>query len=562
MKQHQIHYVLMVWALAAMTLAGCTMDDEITEIVQQEQTQQQQPNSVVEALKAVPGVSNVEMQVNSLSAQDTVYFFTFTQPKNHYQPEGETFNQRACLRFKGFDSDVVLLTHGYMMGVKPEQVYYPDVANYLQANCVAVEHRYFGASLPEPPDDMNYTYLNADQQSRDLHAIVQALKTHLFKTGKWVSTGTSKDGITTTLLAYHSDLYNWQDIDVFVPFCAPFLVGTTNTDGSHLCLDEQPGRYLETVCGSDYPAGTAEHTAYQRLHTIANYICTQPTVRDACIKAIFASAPDDYKKVLGQYNSHSTMSTGDLTKDLTAVAYRYFVDNLFGKFSYINYSRWANYVPDPVLALTDGKELQNVVEFIFQNQTELEKFLESKEEEQAAGNGSPRRAYGDDYGYGYDYETVPNYEAYWAYLQMLREDLGAPYYVQAYKELGEAANGYTLVDGTYLTTSQARDVNYMFTNCCLFSGLYEQDNGRLMSDVRQWLYTETSAPIIFVYARNDPWTAGAPDDAAFAQNADHLVKVVDMIATHNDAFMNRNIFEKSSEDAIIAALNRFLKINL
>ena len=561
MKHIKIQHLLGAVAMTALLLTGCAKDNSMTDITPEKSGAKAEQSELMQALSAIDAVSGIDIQYTN-DDKDSVIFFDFDQPIDHHLPEMGTFKQHVSMKFVGYDKDVVLYTNGYAMPDNAEDFTDVDLREHLNANMVKVEHRYFGYSLPGASDELDYTYLNAEQQAYDLHNIVQALKKHLFKTGKWASTGVSKDGITSALYAYYSDLNGWKDIDVFVPFCAPFLVGTTNTDGSHLCLDEQPGRYLETVSGSDYPAGTAEHTAYQRLHTIANYICTQPTVRDACIKAIFASAPDDYKKVLGQYNSHSTVSTGDLTKDLTAVAYRYFVDNLFGKFSYINYSRWANYVPDPVLALTDGKELQNVVEFIFQNQTELEKFLESKEKEQTAGNGSPRRAYGDDYGYGYDYETVPNFEAYWAYLQMLREDLGAPYYVQAYKELGEAANGYTLVDGTYLTTSQARDVNYMFTNSCLFSGLYEQDNGRLMSDVRQWLYTETSAPIIFVYARNDPWTAGAPDDAAFAQNADHLVKVVDMIATHNDAFMNRNIFEKSSEDAITAALNRFLKINL
>ena len=40
--------------------------------------------------------------------------------------------------------------------------------------------------------------------------------------GKWLSTGVSKNGMTTAQYAYYDEQNGWNDIDVYVPFVAPF----------------------------------------------------------------------------------------------------------------------------------------------------------------------------------------------------------------------------------------------------------------------------------------------------------------------------------------------------
>lgn len=49
-----------------------------------------------------------------------------------------------------------------------------------------------------------WNYLNAKQQSADLHAIVAAIKkSGIVGNGKWLATGVSKNGMTTAHYAYH-----------------------------------------------------------------------------------------------------------------------------------------------------------------------------------------------------------------------------------------------------------------------------------------------------------------------------------------------------------------------
>ena len=69
-----------------------------------------------------------------------------------------------------------------------------------------------------------------------------------------------------------------------------------------------------------------------------------------------------------------------------------------------------------------------------------------------------------------------------------------------------------------------------------------------------------SKHIVFVYCTNDPWTGGGISDEAVSKNPNMLVKVVDGIATHTDAFLHRDFYTKDSETTIVNALNKFLKL--
>lgn len=147
----------------------------------------------------------------------------------------------------------------------------------------------------------------------------------------------------------------------------------------------------------------------------------------------------------------------------------------------------------------------------------------------------------------------------WSFLKELRSDSGSPYSVQAYMELGTNGWGYNLVDGTYLTPTQVLNVNFFNTRQRQFLGLYPQDRGQLMKDFCQWTVTQDTQSMIFVYAFNDPWTAGAFDanNPAAASNP-HIVKVVDPISTHTDDFLSPG-FTATSRQTIIDALNAFLR---
>ena len=565
----QIRYYMLA-ALATMMLVGCTEDNNMDAIPQPVPAGIPETDEVIKALSDIPGVTNVRLvdeentddysgagETESLEANrragETAYVpsytFSFEQPIDHNNPELGTYLQACRLRYKGAEKNVVVLTHGYNM-----EYYDTDLATQLDANQLNIEHRYFGQSLPEAFDNVDMTYLNSYQQACDIHNIVSTLKKYLFKTGKWASTGTSKDGITTALQAYWSDYYKWTDFDVYVPFCAPFLTGTDYTDGTHSCNDITPGTYLKDICGYGYEAGSKEVIAYERLRKIPQLICTNAKIRAAANKAVYQADPASYGKIIEQYNAKSPMSTGDQTKDVTAFTLYTYYNALFSKFSYVQFFTWSDIVPD-LKPLEDGTATEDqwnfFMQFIVMDDKALDKYLadqQKKKTTQAMRRGNTKE------------------EEQWDFLRFRRESPRAPYNIQAFTELGSADNDYSIVNNTgYLKADDCLKVNYMFSTQALYekcgkAGIYKQDGGYLMKDFRKWAETENTQPIIFVYAYNDPWTGGGIDDETIKKNPNMLVKVVDGLATHTDVFLHRQLYTKESETTIVNALNKFLKL--
>ncbi len=564
----QIRYYMLA-ALATMMLVGCTEDNNMDAIPQPVPAGIPETDEVIKALSDIPGVTNVRLvdeentddysgagETESLEANrragETAYVpsytFSFEQPIDHNNPELGTYLQACRLRYKGAEKNVVVLTHGYNM-----EYYDTDLATQLDANQLSIEHRYFGQSLPEPFDNVDMTYLNSYQQACDIHNIVSTLKKYLFKTGKWASTGTSKDGITTALQAYWSDYYKWTDFNVYVPFCAPFLTGTDYSDGTHSCNDITTGTYLKDVCGYGYEAGSKEVIAYERLRKIPQLICTNAKIRAAANKAVYQADPGSYQKILEQYNAKSPMSTGDQTKDVTAFTLYTYYNALFSKFSYVQFYTWADIVPD-LEPLEKGTATEDqwifFMQFIVMDSKALDKYLadQKKKTSQAMRRGNTKE------------------EEQWDFLRFRRESPRAPYNIQSFTELGAADNDYSIVNNTgYLKADDCLKVNYMFSTQALYeqcgkAGIYKQDGGYLMKDFRKWAETENTQPIIFVYAYNDPWTGGGISDEAISKNPNMLVKVVDGLATHTDVFLHREFYTKDSETKIVNALNKFLKL--
>ena len=245
------------------------------------------------------------------------------------------------------------------------------------------------------------------------------------------------------------------------------------------------------------------------------------------------------------------MSTGDLTKDLTALAINIYYNALFGKFSYIPFTVWAWLVPN-LTPLETGEatytQWSNFMSFYVMNEDDLDTYLKGLMAEAKHRGSTTRLAT----------------EELWTFLLQRRQSPSTPYYVQAFMELGANDYDYSMVNGTdYLTETECRKVNYLFTTQYTYSqaaseGIYKQDKGKLMTDFLNWVKTETTQPIIFVYARNDPWTGAAISDQV-AQSNPMIEKVVDSTATHNDVFLERKVYTIESEQKIVNALNRFLQ---
>lgn len=162
----------------------------------------------LESLSSVVEVKETRFD-NRLFAEG--YEITVDQPLDHQNPGGERFRQRVFLAHSGYERPVLLATEGYAArgtsGGELQQI--------LQGNQVAVEHRFFGRSVPSP---VRWEYLTVRQSAEDLHAVVTVLKT--LYPGKWVSTGTSKGGQT----ALFYKCYYPEDVDATVAYVAPLNV--------------------------------------------------------------------------------------------------------------------------------------------------------------------------------------------------------------------------------------------------------------------------------------------------------------------------------------------------
>ena len=167
-----------------------------------------------EKLQTLSGVSAIETLKTELYPEK--YLVRVTQEVDPLGKQAGTFKQRVVLCHIGFDRPTVLVTEGYGGAYALRETYQEELSKLLNANVIFVEYRYF---LESKPDPLNWDYLTAENSAYDLHRI-----TELFKqiyTGKWISTGISKGGQTTTLYrAYFPD-----DVDFSVPYVAPLNRG-------------------------------------------------------------------------------------------------------------------------------------------------------------------------------------------------------------------------------------------------------------------------------------------------------------------------------------------------
>ena len=170
-------------------------------------------NDLFSAIRENPDSSTMKKKENGELDYLSQYGMLFRQAANHNQPDGDTFQQRVYILFRGFDRPTILVTEGYFWMAFGDS---EDLGKNLNANMVHVEHRNFGRSFNQ--DQGKWEYETSAQVSADLHAVYQALKP-IFK-GKWMSTGTSKNGETSIDYAY----YYPNDMDLAVAFCSPFNV--------------------------------------------------------------------------------------------------------------------------------------------------------------------------------------------------------------------------------------------------------------------------------------------------------------------------------------------------
>jgi len=184
-------------------------------------------NDLISDIQENPDKSAMEKKKNGELFYLSQYSMKFRQAIDHNQPDGDTFQQRVCILFRGFDRPTILVTEGYFWSRFGDG---EDFGINLNANMVHVEHRNFGESFTS--DQERWKYETSAQVSADLHAVYQALKP-IFK-GKWMSMGTSKSGETSMDYAY----YYPNDMDLAAAFCSPFNISLDDKRFGDYLLNE------------------------------------------------------------------------------------------------------------------------------------------------------------------------------------------------------------------------------------------------------------------------------------------------------------------------------------
>lgn len=421
--------------------------------------------NIVNALKAIDKVTDVKpfTMVHSYNmyteqfVDRTAYFFNYKQDIDHNDPSKGWFKQQCVLTVAGKDRPTVLLTEGYALGSadgyrnRLDSIFEPTLVDVLNANCLQVEHRYFGWSLPEGFTN-KWNYLTAKQNSADLHTIVTAIKqSGIVGQGKWLATGVSKPGMTASYYAYEYP----GEMDAYVPFCAPFML-----------KQDEPGSY-NYILGAD-----ALGSRLEKVKAAFRAYCGNKTLQQETVKL--------YKKEYPYYNSY----------DDDAVRMRLLVllfDSHWKRMSYVHYSLWEPLIP------SDGDGADKFLTFILSNDrtryagdTDIDyqrrqDYVDDLEPDSTIFNNTPRgmnRASG---------------------VEKSRLD---PFQAHTYIELGSVSVTLGWVDDL-LTDKEKSNLT---TNRTPASFGFNYDNGSYIRKVLDGI-KQSSCNMMFVYGMQDPGPA-------------------------------------------------------
>ena len=477
-------------------------------------------DEVTESLKKAPGLVRIRKEVrsedNGYLPGVPVYYAYFKQLVDHKDPSKGTFEHRVAITlphpFKKGETDLnILHTQGYNTADKADGVYTTGF-QLGQINEVEVEYRYFGTSLPEPFENLEFNYLSSEQQSWDLHTILSALKqTDLFP-GQWISTGVSKNGITTALYAYYDELNGWNDIDVYVPFCAPFITSLDNPS---------VGNYIEQVALEDMPE------LRQRIFDIGRLVADDSEAganfRNEIIADLIASGCDT-----------SGMTEESIKEYMCGLIHAYNT-NIFERLSYINIDDWRDFIPDLQNEYTSSEQL---LFFLFASVGEFRQAIYEQQLAKSSG--------------GFEMSE----ERRKALLECRQQSPSWPYQVQAVLELGTYIFPFNFLEGcSYITKQDMLQWQENNTSAAAYYPEYvSRYNGKMMADFLNNLNT-TSKKMVFVYGGNDPWTGAAIPDSA--TNNPNVKKMIMPWGTHTDDLLSRDNWWNKGEE-IVLAIDAFL----
>ena len=492
-----------LWMLAAILICGAmTMltscssndDNEITPIPSEEEYKNEGMTMPENAFLKVPAVAGDQNVINALKSIDkvtdvkafnlvvgydywalkevtkTAYYFNYKQDIDHNDPSKGWFKQQCVLTVAGKDRPTVLHTEGYALDHNDinqiDSIGEPTLVSVLDANCLQVEYRYHGWSLPEGYTN-KWNYMTCKQHSDDLHAIVTAIKkSGVVGNGKWLSTGVSKSGMTTAHYAYHYP----NEMDAYVPFCAPFL---TRLDA--------PGPYSYILTKEAF--GGNEENMNKVKAAFRAYVGNK-TLQAQCVQLHKTKNPK--------------LTDGDeeIRIDLLLTLF----GNYYSKMSYVAFKNWVDMIPK------EGDTAQKFYDFIMAD--ENTRYPEETDQEYERRQEST-----DDMGSDSIFSEAPRYlTRAGASVKRLN-----PYHVQICIDLG---NYIHVLDWVSDLLTDTEKKNIATTMDPSYYGV-KYDNGAFITAFFNGM-KQSDCHMMFVYGIQDPWTGGQIPDMYMGANSKKL----------------------------------------
>jgi len=444
-------------------------------------------------LKGVDNITSIEAFTPNQNKVGFTEFYEvfFSQPVDHNNPSAGTIKQKALIFFKGFDRPTVMYTCGYDLPDNWKNYTHLDIAANMDANLIIVEHRYFGDS--KNLSDTRWDYLTIEQAAADHHAIFQALKPLLPK--EWISTGTSKDGMTSLFYRY----FYPNDMTVTTVFCSPFMTS----------LYYMPvGTYMQEESGSDAERENM-HAIYFKLldgvlaneNTFYNTYVQKCEEYNAQLQALHPEHTDPW------FNSSLGHYIGLLP------------EFFFGQFSYHTAKERALNIPSA------DAEAEVILDYIYFRDILTQNGL-----------------------WKYDSPLAPAAEEedyYWM------ADSYYPYSIQTAKQLGQYCHDFSRYESLIGKVGQIPNPSVLFEQDLWLYDTY--DNSRI-KDIRENFLPTTDCPILFYYAQGDPWTGARPDKI----NESSSMMLIGELGVHNQDLNNPEHFSQDDKQQIMDFLARYV----
>ena len=533
-----------LFVLMAILMAGCT-DDNIASSEEKPEEPEEVVKTARELLSEMNGVTNIKDE-KDVDGNDVTSFY-LEQPIDHKNPAAGTFRQFCVLHYKGPDHVTLLHTQGYSINMSEKQkLRQMDLAKLLDANYLEVEHRYFNRSTigldgidlkAGIPADMvkgdYWKYNTAEQSTADLHDLVTAMKNSGCFNGKWVSSGVSKNGILTALYAY----FYPNDMDVYVPFCAPFCDGE-ETLGI--------GQWLTHECGG-------KGTALQNdVWDVLRRMSTDQTLREELTKL--------YKE---EYGGNANIQKYSVPTAMCALTYD-FMYNMFNKFCYHPTIEWDAVIP------REGCNAELYYGFITLGRndywTRLNNLRRLWELEDLQDTDDYEHESYDDYesvdnwDFDDDPESLSSRRAA-ASTMTFENFLGIIYSVHAAKELGHFLYDWSVLPENSMYEGHRK---WLIDHQTItkYNKWYEveYDGGKLMKGFLDFVKNnryKDKCKMLFVYGGNDPWTGAAIPDPD--KDDPYVKKFVVPNGTHNAWLTYPYYYTAQDRDYIVNTVKEWLK---